>query len=157
MRKILFCSVFDTKIIQDLVMTPTLFGRWQTRILLLATVGLLVSLPFAIGLLGGYPSSVYFWILFYVVISGIIWDVIYDQIQKYRWDRDWPAIYQLSAGIWEGFFLGLAINILPLPVKPPLGLFLFHYSTVWLSIFIISQSLMRVIFIRWRFRGGQWL
>lgn len=38
-------------------MTPVLFGRWQTRIFLLATVGLLVSLPFALGYLGPFPPG----------------------------------------------------------------------------------------------------
>jgi hypothetical protein len=33
-------------------MTPTLFGRWQTRLLLLATLGVLVSLPFVMGWIG---------------------------------------------------------------------------------------------------------
>ena len=29
-------------------MTPTLIGRWQSRIFLLATIGILFSLPFAL-------------------------------------------------------------------------------------------------------------
>lgn len=66
-------------------MTPTLFGRWQTRLLLLATVGVIVSLPFVAGLIGTSPGSIYFWILGYVAVFGIIWDVVYDQIQKYRY------------------------------------------------------------------------
>ncbi|GAA6624042.1 hypothetical protein [Scytonema sp. NUACC26] len=141
-------------------MTPTLFGRWQTRLLLLATVGTVVSLPFAIGLIGSYPSAAYFWILTYVAIFGLGWDVVYDQIQKYRWDRDWPAAYQLFAGIWEMIFIWFAVGIfriLPISSYPPVGVFLQHYSVVWLAIFIVSQSLMRIIFVRWRFRGGQWL
>jgi len=143
-------------------MTPTLFGRWQTRLLLLATVGVLVSVPFSIGLIGSYPGTVYFWILAYVAIFGIGWDVLYDYLQKFRWDRDWPAAFQLLAGIWELFivFCGIKILSLPIPIPKellPPWLFLLHYSFVWLSVFIASQSLMRVLFPRWRFRGGQWL
>lgn len=142
-------------------MTPTLFGRWQTRLLLLSTVGVLVSFPFAMGLIGSSPDSVYFWILGYVAIFGLGWDVLYDYLQKYRWDRDWPAAFQLLAGIWEAIFLFCGVRIfhfLPLPkdeLSP--GIFLLHYSSVWLAVFIISQSLMRIIFPRWRFRGGEWL
>ncbi len=143
-------------------MTPTLFGRWQTRLLLLATVGVLVSIPFSIGLIGAHSGTVYFWILAYVAIFGIGWDVLYDYLQKFRWDRDWPAAFQLLAGIWELFFVFCGIKILGLPIPipkellPP-SLFLLHYSIVWLAVFIASQSLMRILFPRWRFRGGQWL
>ena len=101
-------------------MTPTLFGRWQTRLLLLFTVGLFVSLPFAIGLIGSPPGYVYFWIIFYVAIFGLGWDVVYDRIQKYRWDRDWPAVYQLFAGIWEFIFIVCGIKFLgflPIPTS----------------------------------------
>ncbi|MEO1187198.1 MAG: hypothetical protein AAFX46_22135 [Cyanobacteria bacterium J06636_27] len=144
-------------------MTPTLFGRWQTRLLLLFTVGLFVSLPFAMGLIGSPPGDVYFWILFYVAIFGLGWDVVYNQIQKYRWDRDWPAVHQLFAGIWEFIFIVCGVKILgflPTPIpKEELPLFwvFFHYFAVWLAVFLISQSLMRIIFVRWRFFGGQWL
>ncbi|MEH2254213.1 hypothetical protein [Nostoc sp.] len=143
-------------------MTPTLFGRWQTRLLLLATVGVLVSLPFAIGLIGSSANSVYFWILGYVAVFGLGWDVLYNYLQKYRWDRDWPAAYQLLAGIWELIFVFCGVKLfgfLPIPLPKeelPLAVFLLHYSIVWLAVFISSQSLMRIIFLRWRFRGGEW-
>ncbi|MCM0594002.1 MAG: hypothetical protein HEQ35_03965 [Gloeotrichia echinulata IR180] len=144
-------------------MTPTLLGRWQTRLLLLATVGVLVSLPFATGLIASNPNSVYFWILGYVAIFGLGWDFVYDKLQKYRWDRDWPAAFQLGAGIWELIFVFCGVKLfgfLPIPVPKdllPPQVFLLHYSLVWLAVFITSQSLMRIIFPRWRFRGGEWL
>ncbi|MBD2193952.1 MULTISPECIES: hypothetical protein [Calothrix] len=142
-------------------MTPTLFGRWQTRLLLLATVGVVVSLPFAIGLIGNTPSTAYFWVLAYVAIFGLGWDVLYNYLQKFRWDRDWPAAYQLLAGIWEFIFVFCGVKIfgfLPIPKEELAPQFLLiHYSIVWLAIFISSQSLMRIIFPRWRFRGGEWL
>jgi hypothetical protein len=144
-------------------MTPSLLGRWQTRLLLLATVGTLVSIPFALGWVGSPPGTVYFWILIYVAIFGIGWDVVYDQLQRYRWDRDWPAIYQLLAGIWEFIFVACGVKIfgfLPIPIPKeqlPIVWVIWHYSTVWLAVFIASQSLMRILFLRWRFRGGQWL
>ncbi|AFY33966.1 hypothetical protein [Calothrix sp. PCC 7507] len=144
-------------------MTPTLFGRWQTRLLLLATVGVFVSLPFATGVIGANPDSVYFWILGYVAILGLGWDVLYNYLQKFRWDRDWPAAFQLLAGIWEFSFVFCGVKIfgfLPIPqpkeLLPPV-VFLLHYSVVWLAVFVVSQSLMRIIFPRWRFRGGEWL
>ena len=132
-------------------MTPTLFGRWQTRLLLLATVGILVSLPFVIGLIGSSANSVYFWILGYVAVFGLGWDVLYNYLQKFRWDRDWPAAYQLLAGIWELVFVFCGVKLfgfLPIPLPK---------EELPLAVFISSQSLMRIIFPRWRFRGGEWL
>lgn len=143
-------------------MTPTLFGRWQTRLLLLGTVGVLVTLPFAMGLIGSGASSAYFCILGYVAIFGLGWDFVYDKMQKYRWDRDWPAVYQLFAGIWEMIFVWCGLKIfavLPLPIAREFLIwsdFSLHYSAVWLAVFLASQSLMRIIFVRWRFFGGEW-
>jgi hypothetical protein len=140
-------------------MTPTLFGRWQTRLLLLATVGVLVTLPFVMAA----PDSekgIYFGVIAYVAIFGIFWDIVYDRIQKYRWDRDWPAVYQLFAGIWEMLFVLCGVKLIGLPAIPkqlPLDKFLLHYSAVWLAVFIASQSVMRILFVRSRFHGGQWL
>ncbi len=142
-------------------MTPTLLGRWQTRLLLLATVGALITIPFALNL----NSVIPFWILGYIAFFGVFfWDVLYDYIQKRRWDRDWPGVYQLAAGIWEAIFLAILLSILkniqfglPGVLVFDLGIFIFHYSCVWLGIYIASQSIMRLIFPRWRFRGGQWL
>ena len=142
-------------------MTPTLLGRWQTRLLLLATVGILITLPFALGIFSPGASSVYFWVLAYIAIFGIGWDILYNYLQKFRWDRDWPAIFQLFAGIWEAIFLILIIKVLRLPLPGvsdfDIGLFIRHYSFVWLGVFLASQTIMRILFPRWRFRGGQWL
>ncbi|MBD1926790.1 hypothetical protein H6F74_11105 [Trichocoleus sp. FACHB-90] len=140
-------------------MTPTLFGRWQTRLLLLATVGVLVTLPFYLGIIGP-ANPVYFWVLLDVAIFGLAWDVLYDYLQKFRWDRDWPGVLQLLAGIWEAIFIVLLVKIFGLPgVRRdlPLQWFALHYSVVWLAVYMASQTIMRIIFPRWRFRGGQWL
>lgn len=150
-------------------MTPTLFGRWQTRLLLLATVGAIVTVPFFLGIIGPQLDDsarfVYFWVLAYVAGFGLIWDAIYQQIQKSRWDSDWPGALQAIAGIWEYIFVVCGTKLfgfLPIPATIPkenLDLFwlTIHYWTVWLAVYTISQSLMRIIFIRWRFKGGQWL
>lgn len=138
-------------------MTPTLLGRWQTRILLFAIVGSLVSLPFYV-FNGNNP--VFFVILGYIAVLGMVWDILYNQLQQYRWDHDWPAALQLLAGIWEAIVFAALYKLVPLPGVPqstPLPLFVLHYSVVWLAVFIASQSVMRIFFPRWRFKGGQWL
>ncbi|GAB4379313.1 MAG: hypothetical protein Kow00121_33210 [Elainellaceae cyanobacterium] len=138
-------------------MTPTLLGRWQTRILLFATVGLLVCLPF---FFLNDRNPIFFVILAYLAGFGLGWDVLYNYFQQHRWDHDWPAALQLLAGIWEAIFFVALFKLVPLPgvaQDMPIALFALHYSLVWLSIFVVSQSLMRIIFPRWRFKGGEWL
>jgi len=142
-------------------MTPTLFGRWQTRIFLLATVGIVVSLPFALGLLDGKNDLVYFWVLLYVGLFGLAWDVLYDFLQKYMWDHDWPGVFQLFSAIIEGLVLGLVIKFVGLPNIPGaafnISYFVLHYSVVWAAIYVSSWMVMRLLFPRARFRGGEWI
>jgi hypothetical protein len=143
-------------------MTSTLFGRWQTRLFLFATVGVLITLPFYLGIIGpdliDGEHSIYYRILGYIALFGCGWDILYNYLQKFRWDRDWPGALQLVAGIWEAVFVGCGVKLLGLPgiaKELPLVWFAIHYSLVWLSIYTASQALMRILFPRWRFRGGQ--
>ncbi|MFN3926389.1 MAG: hypothetical protein ACK4QL_03490 [Pseudanabaenaceae cyanobacterium] len=132
-------------------MTSTLMGRWQTRLLLLGTVGLLITLTFAVGWVASAGN------IYWLVLVWTAWD------PGFRWDHDWPALFQLLAGIWEGFFIYLPLGwplrnlqITHLDNFRP-DLFLWHYSLVWLGVFTASQTVMRILFPRWRFRGGRWL
>ncbi|WP_413165408.1 hypothetical protein ACL6C3_03575 [Capilliphycus salinus ALCB114379] len=140
-------------------MTPTLFGRWQTRILLLATVGIFVTVPFWLAN-SGQARWVYFAFLGYIALFGLAWDGLYIYLQKFRWDRDWPGVFQLFGGIWEGLFVAGLAQTVGLPGISPqlfhLGLFICHYSLVWLATYLASVSLTRILFPRWRFRGGRW-
>ena len=141
-------------------MTPTLIGRWQSRIFLLVTIGVLFTLPFAFS--GGLQdiNFLYFWILFYVGAFGLVWDILYTLLQKFFWDRDWPGILQFFAGIVEGVFLWLMINLVDLPnfsQKPNLGTYILHYSIIWVAVYCASWVVMRLLFPRARFRGGAWI
>lgn len=142
-------------------MTPTLLGRWQTRLFLFATIGVLITLPFFLGAVSPNPEAeiypIFFQILGYVALFGFFWDILYTYLQKMRWDRDWSAILQLLAGVWEALFILTLIKTVGLPgvEEIPLPWFFLHYSLVWLGIFTASQTLMRVLFPRWRFQGGQ--
>ena len=141
-------------------MTPTLIGRWQSRIFLLATIGVLFTLPFAVS--NGFQNIefIYFWILFYVGAFGLVWDILYTLIQKLFWDHDWPGIIQFFAAIFEGIFLSLMINLVGLPnitQKPDLLTYVIHYSIVWIAVYCASWIVMRLLFPRARFRGGAWI
>jgi hypothetical protein len=137
-------------------MTPTLFGRWQTRLLLLLAFGSLISW----GFMALYQTPAFFAAIAYIGLFGVVWDLLYQEIQSRRWDQDWPAAFQALAALWEGLFLGLLYPNVPLPGLPqdtPWNVYALHYLVVWCAMFIASQTLMRVLFPRWRFRGGQWL
>jgi hypothetical protein len=142
-------------------MTPILFGRWQTRIFLLATVGVVFTLPFALGYLGPGASSIYFWVLFYVGLLGIVWDILYDGLQKFLWDHDWPGVLQFFASLTEGIVLALLIQTNWLPYLSSLDFnllwFILHYSCVSIAVYLSSWVVMRILFPRWRFRGGIWI
>jgi len=134
-------------------MTPTLIGRWQTRLALLATLGVVVTALFALA----YANLAFFLVLFYVALFGVVWDVIYIALQQYRWDRDWPAAFQVLNGLVEGVVLYLAITQLGLPGVPrdlPLPVFVAQYGLVWLVVFLWTQGPMRALFPFWRFHGG---
>lgn len=142
-------------------MTPTLIGRWQTRTFLLATIGIFISFLFSQGYIGNAPGTVYFWVVLYVWGFGVVWDILYHRLQQYLWDHDWPGVFQFAAAIVEGLFLAGVIRWIGLPgtadAAQHLDRFFWHYSLVWLAIYISSWVLMRLLFPRWRFRGGEWV
>jgi hypothetical protein len=136
-------------------MTPILSGRWQTRTLLLATAGLLITLLFTLI----YGSTVFLYVLLYVWLFGLVWDVLYIGLQQFRWDRDWPSAFGVINGVLEGLLIYLVITFVGLPGiaagTVPLLLFIAHYGLVWLSVFLLAQGPLRVIFPFWRFHGGR--
>lgn len=138
-------------------MTPTLLGRWQIRIFLLATVGLLISLLVGLSIGGKYQIPLL--ALLYILLFGLVWDVLYQLITSYRWDRDWPTSFQVAAGIIEGALVWGLILTKKLPgiAEPPSFIvFLIQYAVIWLSIFVLTQGPLRIFWLKWRYQGGQW-
>ncbi len=148
-------------------MTPTLSGRIQTRLFLVATVAALWTLLIGPALVplagdGASISDVYrlaFGALVLVAVVGIVWELLYHLVQQYRWEKDWPTLFGLVTGLPEGIVvLALLSAGLPWDVGDvPTGAFILHFATTWLVIWLVANGPMRVLFIRWRFRGGQLL
>ncbi len=145
-------------------MTPTLFGRWQTRVFLLGTYGILITLFFGWWFNQDDPNSyTTTWsVLGYVLLFGFFWDLLYHFLQRFRWDSDWPPAYQFAAAIVEAVFLWIVLLLEQYITLPGVGRltltqFLAHYWTVWIVIFLLSQSAMRLRFPRWRYNGGELL
>jgi len=145
-------------------MIPTLLGRWQTRLFLLGTAGVLLTFGFGF-LFRDFATP--FALLGYVLLFGFGWDIGYNALQSLRWDRDWPPLFFVGGGLLEALLLwGLvkaqvlwaALGLAGLPgVAPGLTLaqFAAHYGTVFIVTLLLMLGPMKVIFLKWRFRGGQ--
>jgi hypothetical protein len=145
-------------------MIPTLLGRWQTRLLLLGTVGVLITLGFGF-LFKDFATP--FALLGYVLLFGFGWDIGYNVLQTLRWDRDWPPLFFVGGGLLEALLLWAlvkanvvwaALGLAGLPgVAPGLTLaqFVAHYGTVFTVTLLLMLGPMKVIFLNWRFRGGE--
>ncbi len=138
-------------------MTPTLRGRWQTRLLLNLTVGMGITALF------GYLSQDFlavFALLVYLTSFGLVWDMLYMRVQARRWEHDWsPALFLVGAG-WEvGFLIVLTrwVELPGIPVDYSILALILQYGTIGLLSFFLMFGPMRILFPRWRFRGGQWL
>ena len=142
-------------------MTPTLIGRWQTRLAMLGVFGGLISLIFAVSYQpeeSGFNEG-FFVVLGFVAGIGLAWDFVFILLQRLRWDRDWPAVFQVLAGIAEGALIWALLEGTGLPRIEqgtlPFGIFLGQYGSIWLVTFIFVQGPMRAVFPRWRFSGGR--
>lgn len=143
-------------------MLPTIVGRIQTRLFLLAIVGGVITLlitpilPVSIPLSQRYQAT--FVILAAVGIIGIAWELLYHLLMQWRWEKDWPTLFGLLTLIPEGILVGILANqdLLPgLPGPVPVAAFIIHFVVVWIVVWITANGPMRVPFIRWRFTGGR--
>jgi hypothetical protein len=140
---------------------PTLNGRIQTRIFLLATVGVLWTLiitpilPTGASLGTSYEAT--FSVLLVIAVVGVLWELLYHAIQQFRWEKDWPTIFGLLTGINEGLlawflFAGGAIAWVDGITGPA---FVIHFVTTWLVVWVVANGPMRVPFVHWRINGGR--
>jgi hypothetical protein len=141
---------------------PTLAGRIQTRLVLLAVVGGLVTLIIGPLLPISAPlSTVYrntFVILAAVAVLGIGWECLYHFVMQWRWEKDWPTLYGLVTAIPEGVLIWLLLRAGAIPGitgTVPAGAFVIDFGLVWLAVWLVANGPMRVVNIRWRFHGGR--
>lgn len=145
-------------------MTPTILGRIQTRVVFLLFIGSLVTLAIA-GLLPGsapltdrYRNT--FIVLAAVAVLGIGWEMVYHFVMQWRWEKDWPTIFGLVTVLPEGALIWWLLVVDGIPgikgtvTAPAFGI---HFAAVWLAVWMVGNSPIRVPFIRWRFRGGRFV
>jgi hypothetical protein len=142
-------------------MTPTLMGRLQTRILLYLALGLPITAFYAsyLGLeeIGRYWDPFVF--LTALLIVGLILDPAYIQLQRFRWDNDWPFAFQFFFSIIEflitlglmnaGFLDGYLVD------RIDSGTATTHFTLVFIPSFVALLAGVQIFLIRWRFKGGE--
>ena len=152
-------------------MTPTLFGRWQTRLLLYVFIGLPVTFLFALYQSAWqwpplYTQSVFYYpflFLTLILVLGLILDVLYIQIQRFHWDQDWPFAYQFFFSIVEFFAVFYLMDYGVFDYAYPLfrdGTIPFrtaacHFSFVFVPSFLALLGAVQIFLVRWRFKGGE--
>lgn len=147
-------------------MTPTFVGRIQTRIFLIIVIGVpwtLIISPFLPGVPDGAElSEVYKATLtalaVVLVIGVVIWEPIYHWLQQYRWEKDWPTLFALIVVVNEAIVAYPVLNAVgPLPgdADVPVSTFTTHILTTWVLMWLFVIGPIRVIFPRYRFRGGR--
>ena len=155
-------------------MTPTLAGRWHTRLLLFFLIGLPVTFLYAWYLAAWRLSDVVTWLppfeltifqdpfkfLTGILVLGLILDVAYIQLQRFHWDQDWPFAYQFFFS-WVEFFIvfflmdfGLLDFMFP-DGRIPFTTAVWHFTWVFTLSFVGVLALIQIFFVRWRYKGGE--
>jgi len=140
---------------------PTLYGRIQTRIVLLIVVGGIWTLIITPFLPTGQPLSTSyrttFLVLLTVLVLGVLWEFVYHGLQQFRWEKDWPTFFGLLTMINEGILVWLLLNagVVPGINSVPLSAFLIQFITTWLVVWLVANGPVQIFFSRWRFRGGR--
>jgi len=141
---------------------PTLGGRIQTRLFLLAVVGGLVTLiigpilPISAPLHVVYRNT--FVILAAVAVLGIGWECLYHFLMQWRWEKDWPTMFGLLTAIPEGVLIWVLLKQKLIPGivgTVSWQAYVIDFALVWLAVWLVANGPMRVPFIRWRFHGGR--
>jgi len=147
-------------------MLLTLNGRIQTRILVLGALGFLVAviitpvLPTG-SLSLGQAYRVTLSVLLATVLVGVLWELLYHFLQQFRWEKDWPTLFGFWTIINEAALMWVLVRyttiVLPRALYPSLTAFLIQFTVTWIVFWLVVNGPMRVVFHRWRFRGGRFL
>ena len=158
-------------------MLPTLNGRIQTRIFLVVVIGGIwtaIITPLVRLFMEGDPSlgdayTVTYTVLAIVLVLGIVWEFVYQVLMQFRWEKDWPTFFGYLTGINEGIAAYLVAKALAVDPTETAGApewriflegltvapFLVDFVTTWIVIQLFAGNYMKMIFLRWRFKGGR--
>jgi hypothetical protein len=142
-------------------MVPTFSGRLQTRLIGVVLVGLpwtLLLAPVLAPLVGGIGPMLRISMFTWAATLGlglVLWEPLYHLLMQFRWEKDWPTLFLLLSSVPEGAVVGrLLATFGP---GAPWSVFLLLFASTWLVVLGSLQGPLRVVFLRWRFRGGRFL
>ena len=160
-------------------MIHTISGRIQTRIFLLGVVGgiwTVIITPLVRVVVDsqamGSPdlvavSQVTFSVLITVLLLGVLWEFVYHGLMQFRWEKDWPTLFGYVTIVNEGivaYWFATSVAASTDAGAPEwrlllsgltLAPFLVAFVTTWIVVNLFANNMMKVFFIRWRFRGGR--
>ncbi|RVX43282.1 hypothetical protein EDD27_5957 [Nonomuraea polychroma] len=139
-------------------MIPTLAGRVQTRLFVLATVGAVLTALLTLLLPMSFADA--YLVLLAVALVGVGWELLYHLLMQFRWDKDWPTMFGLVTAVPEGLVMWVLLDAGLVPgVQGPLSWWAFAtmFAVVWLGQWLFVNGPMRVLFVKWRLRGGRLL
>lgn len=142
-------------------MTPTLLGRFQTRLVLYLFLALPITWLFALylGLDQQGRLGDPFVFISAMTLVGLLLDPVYIQIQRFRWDSDWPFAFQFFFTVMEflvtlgllnaGLFDALLVERIDTWTAVA------HFSLVFVPSFLALLGGLQIFLVRWRFKGGE--
>lgn len=142
-------------------MLPTLNGRLQTRVFLIAVIGGLWALVVAPLLPGGASTAddvrTMYGVLAIVLVLGLGWEVLYHVLQQFRWEKDWPTLFALLVGVPEGLvaYAVARSGVIAWAEHVTPAAFVVGFGTTWVVTWLFVSGPMRVLSVHWRFRGGR--
>lgn len=142
-------------------MLPTLMGRIQTRIFVIAIIGGLWALVIGPLLPGDATVTdkykAMYGVLLIVGVAGIVWEFIYHGLMQFRWEKDWPTLFGLAVGVPEGVvaYCIARSGVVAWTENISLDAFLCGFVTTWIVTWLWVNGPMRIFTVHWRFRGGR--
>ncbi|HUY86441.1 MAG TPA: hypothetical protein VMU77_04960, partial [Acidimicrobiales bacterium] len=92
---------------------------------------------------------------------GLAWEFVYNWLQRFRWDDDWPPFFMLIQIVPEAVLLWYVSHLMGVFPQGPLGfsspemlMYVLHVSTLWVVIWLFLLGPMRVLAPWWRFESG---
>ncbi len=144
-------------------MLPTLFGRIQTRIFVVAVIGGIWAIVIGPLLPGdGTTTEKYlamYGVLLIVGALGVLWEVGYHGLMQFRWEKDWPTLFGLVTAVPEGIVAYYVAHgsLLAWTEDIPVNTFVVGFGTTWVVTWLWVNGPMRIFTVHWRFRGGRLL
>ena len=98
-------------------------------------------------------------LLIVAIFGAIVWEPIYHGLMYFRWEKDWPAMFNFLQIFPEYLTTWLLLHVAafnPIEGAPVPGpAFTVLFVSTWIVTWLFANGPMKIFFIRWRFSGGR--